>query len=98
MWYALVEQQREWMRAWRAGDAARFDARLTATLPHGVVLRRPVRAAARRRTGPPHFDIGWPALGERVVARTPFCDLWRFTRADAQRTVLQARRSPGTRP
>ena len=54
----------------------------------GVVLRRPVRAAARAAGQAPHFDIGWPALGERVVARTPFCDLRRFTRADAQRTVL----------
>ncbi|VWC32777.1 esterase [Burkholderia lata] len=90
MWYALVEQQREWMRAWRAATRHAFDAWPAATLPHTASscyddLFEPLLGPS---DGPPHFDIGWPAVGERVVARTPFCDLRRFTRADARRTVL----------
>ncbi|WP_446904527.1 polyhydroxyalkanoate depolymerase [Burkholderia sp. YIM B11467] len=90
MWYALVEQQREWMRAWRAATRHAFDAWPSATLPHAASscyddLFEPL-------LGPPgepaRFDIGRAAAAERVVARTPFCDLRRFTRADARRTVL----------
>ncbi|MBN3730953.1 polyhydroxyalkanoate depolymerase, partial [Burkholderia sp. Tr-20390] len=36
MWYALVEQQREWMRAWRAATRHAFDAWPAATLPHAA--------------------------------------------------------------
>ncbi|WP_175958106.1 polyhydroxyalkanoate depolymerase [Burkholderia sp. BCC0405] len=90
MWYALVEQQREWMRAWRTATRHAFDAWPAATLPHAASscyddLFEPLLGPP---DGPPHFDIGWPGVGERVVARTPFCDLRRFTRADAPRTVL----------
>ncbi|CAB3762599.1 esterase [Burkholderia sp. MSh2] len=90
MWYALVEQQREWMRAWRAATRHAFDAWPPTTLPHAAAscyddLFEPLLG---RPAGPPRFDIGWPDLGERVVARTPFCDLRRFTRPDTRRTVL----------
>ncbi|UQO33054.1 polyhydroxyalkanoate depolymerase [Burkholderia cepacia] len=90
MWYALVEQQREWMRAWRAATRHAFDAWPAATLPHAASscyddLFEPLLGPPGE---PPHFDIGWPAVGERIVARTPFCDLRRFTRVDARRTVL----------
>ncbi|AXF20209.1 polyhydroxyalkanoate depolymerase [Burkholderia pyrrocinia] len=90
MWYALVEQQREWMRAWRAATRHAFEAWPAATLPHAASscyddLFEPLLGP---QVGPPRFDIGRPAVGERVAARTPFCDLRRFTRADARRTVL----------
>ncbi|MCA8432133.1 polyhydroxyalkanoate depolymerase [Burkholderia seminalis] len=90
MWYALVEQQREWMRAWRAATRHAFDAWPAATLPHAASscyddLFEPLLGPS---AGPPRFDIGRPAVDERVVARTPFCDLRRFVRADARRTVL----------
>ncbi|NTY37784.1 polyhydroxyalkanoate depolymerase [Burkholderia diffusa] len=90
MWYALVEQQREWMRAWRAATRHAFDAWPAATLPHAASscyddLFEPLLGQPAR---PPSFDIERPAISERIAARTPFCDLRRFTRADAQRTVL----------
>lgn len=90
MWYALVEQQREWMRAWRAATRHAFDAWPAATLPHAASscyddLFEPLLGPS---AGPPRFDIGRPAVDEQVAARTPFCDLRRFARADARRTVL----------
>ncbi|MDR0241248.1 MAG: polyhydroxyalkanoate depolymerase [Burkholderia sp.] len=90
MWYALVEQQREWMRAWRAATRHAFDAWPAATLPHAASscyddLFEPLLGPS---AGPPRFDIGRPAVDERIAAHTPFCDLRRFTRTDARRTVL----------
>ena len=90
MWYALVEQQREWMRAWRAATRYAFDAWPTASLPHAASscyddLFEPLLGPP---AAPPGFDIDWPAIGERIVAHTPFCDLRRFAHAEARRTVL----------
>ncbi|MGR3910070.1 polyhydroxyalkanoate depolymerase [Burkholderia sp. SR8] len=90
MWYAVVEQQREWMRAWRAATRHAFDAWPAATLPHAAStcyddLFEPLLGPA---VGPPRFEIRRPSVDERVVARTPFCQLRRFARDDAQRTVL----------
>ncbi|MDN7654391.1 polyhydroxyalkanoate depolymerase [Burkholderia multivorans] len=97
MWYALVEQQREWMRAWRDATRDAFDAWPSATLPHAAAscyddLFEPLVGAP---AGPPGFEIR-PltldgrdvAIDERVIAHTAFCDLRRFARADASRTVL----------
>ncbi|WP_175999049.1 polyhydroxyalkanoate depolymerase [Burkholderia stabilis] len=90
MWYALVEQQREWMRVWRETTRHAFDAWPAATLPHAASscyddLFEPLLGPP---AGPPRFDIAWPAVDERIVARTPFCNLRRFTHADTRRTVL----------
>ncbi len=90
MWYAVVEQQREWMRAWRAATRHAFDAWPATTLPHAASscyddLFEPLLGPP---AGPPRFDIRRPAVDERLVARTPFCHLRRFARENAQRTVL----------
>ncbi|MGS0893310.1 polyhydroxyalkanoate depolymerase [Burkholderia stagnalis] len=97
MWYALVEQQREWMRAWRDATRHAFDAWPAATLPHAASscyddLFEPLLGPP---AGPPRFDIGTlsvdgrrETVDERVVARTPFCHLRRFARAGTRRTVL----------
>jgi poly(3-hydroxybutyrate) depolymerase len=104
MWYALVEQQRQWLRAWRA--AAQYarnacDVWPAPTLAHAATscyadLYEPLLGLA---DGPPPFAIDAitldgrrSAIEESIVARTPFCDLRRFARhgarANAQRTVL----------
>ncbi|MDR8727673.1 polyhydroxyalkanoate depolymerase [Burkholderia pseudomultivorans] len=97
MWYALVEQQREWMRAWRDATRHAFDAWPAATLPHAASscyddLFEPLLGPP---AGPPCFDIGPLAvdgrhtpIDERIAAHTPFCDLRRFARAGTARTVL----------
>ncbi|WP_322025373.1 polyhydroxyalkanoate depolymerase [Burkholderia sp. BCC1977] len=90
MWYAVVEQQREWMRAWRAATRHAFDVWPAATLPHAASscyddLFEPLFGPA---AGPPSFEIRRPAVDERIVARTPFCQLRRFSRDEARRTVL----------
>jgi poly(3-hydroxybutyrate) depolymerase len=104
MWYALVEQQRQWLRAWRA--AAQYarsacDAWPAPTLARAAAscyadLYEPMLGLA---DGPPPFAIKAitldgrrSAIEESIVARTPFCDLRRFARhgarANAQRAVL----------
>lgn len=97
MWYALVEQQREWMRAWRDATRHAFDAWPAAALPQAASscyddLFEPLLGPP---AGPPRFDIGPLAvdgrdipIDERIAAHTPFCDLRRFGRAGAARTVL----------
>ncbi|MBR8314935.1 polyhydroxyalkanoate depolymerase [Burkholderia dolosa] len=90
MWYAVVEQQREWMRAWRAATRHAFDVWPAATLPHAAStcyddLFDPLLG---QPAGPPRFDIAQPGVRDEVVAHTPFCELRRFTRADAHRAVL----------
>lgn len=90
MWYAVVEQQREWMRAWRAATCHAFDVWPAATLAHAASscyddLFEPLLGPA---VAPPRFEIGRPAIDERIVACTPFCQLRRFARDDARRTVL----------
>ncbi|KVT83177.1 esterase [Burkholderia territorii] len=90
MWYAVVEQQREWMRAWRAATCHAFDAWPAATLAHAASscyddLFEPLLGPA---VAPPRFEIARPAIDERIVACTPFCQLRRFARDDARRTVL----------
>ncbi|MGU7842218.1 polyhydroxyalkanoate depolymerase [Burkholderia sp. AW33-5] len=90
MWYAVVEQQREWMRAWRAATCHAFDVWPAATLAHAASscyddLFEPLLGPA---AGPPRFEIRRAAVDERIVARTPFCQLRRFARDDARRTVL----------
>lgn len=90
MWYAVVEQQREWMRAWRAATCHAFDVWPAATLAHAASscyddLFEPLLGPA---VAPPRFDIARPAIDERIVACTPFCQLRRFARDDARRTVL----------
>ncbi|KVV57873.1 esterase [Burkholderia territorii] len=90
MWYAVVEQQREWMRAWRAATCHAFDVWPAATLAHAASscyddLFEPLLGPA---IAPPRFEIGRPAIDERIVACTPFCQLRRFARDDARRTVL----------
>ncbi|WP_063548908.1 polyhydroxyalkanoate depolymerase [Burkholderia territorii] len=90
MWYAVVEQQREWMRAWRAATCHAFDVWPAAMLAHAASscyddLFEPLLGPA---VGAPRFEIGRPAVDERIVACTPFCQLRRFARDDARRTVL----------
>lgn len=90
MWYAVVEQQREWMRAWRAATCHAFDVWPAATLAHAASscyddLFEPLLGPA---VAPPRFEIARPAIDERIVACTPFCQLRRFARGDARRTVL----------
>ncbi|AZQ50699.1 polyhydroxyalkanoate depolymerase [Burkholderia cenocepacia] len=90
MWYAVVEQQREWMRAWRAATRYAFDAWPAASLPHAASscyddLFEPLLGPP---AAPPGFDLAWPDVREQVVAHTPFCDLRRFSHDDARRTVL----------
>ncbi|HTR05974.1 MAG TPA: polyhydroxyalkanoate depolymerase [Paraburkholderia sp.] len=99
-WYALVEQQRQWLRAWR--EATQFarqacDAWPMPPLAHAASscyadLYEPLLGLA---AGPPSFAIDTIALDgndcdvhERIVAQTPFCNLQRFSRAGAQRAVL----------
>jgi poly(3-hydroxybutyrate) depolymerase len=96
-WYALVEQQRQWLRAWRAGAACAYGAWPAAALFHAASsscddLLGPLLGLAQE---PPPFAIDSVALDgrcsavdERIVARTPFCNLRRFARADARRAVL----------
>ncbi|MBN3821318.1 polyhydroxyalkanoate depolymerase, partial [Paraburkholderia sp. Se-20369] len=36
MWYALFEQQRQWLRAWHAATRLAYDAWPAATLPHAA--------------------------------------------------------------
>lgn len=100
MWYAFVEQQRQWLRTWRA--AAQFvrnacEAWPAPALTHAASscyadLYEPLLGLA---DDPPPFGINTIALDgrcsvveESVVARTPFCDLRRFARANAPRAVL----------
>ncbi|WP_347467413.1 polyhydroxyalkanoate depolymerase [Burkholderia stagnalis] len=104
MWYALVEQQRQWLRAWHAATRSAFDAWPAATLPHAASawyadLFEPLLGPA---AAPPPFAIGpigpiGPVTGdagrhdvaEQVVAQTPFCALRRFSHdSRATRAVL----------
>ncbi|WP_213303930.1 polyhydroxyalkanoate depolymerase [Paraburkholderia sacchari] len=101
MWYALVEQQRQWLRAWRAASqsmrSAYEEAWPASPLAHAASscyadLYEPLLGLA---DGPPPFAIDAIALAgrrcaveESLVARTPFCDLRRFARPDAARAVL----------
>jgi len=109
MWYALVEQQRQWLRAWRAAAkyARRaYDAWPAPTLAYAasscyVDLFEPLLGLTDE---PPPFAIRSVALDgrhceveEHIVARTPFCDLRRFTRAP-RAPCCCARRWPVTRP
>ncbi len=59
MWYAVVEQQREWMRAWRAATRYAFDAWPAASLPHAASscyddLFEPLLGP---QAAPPGFDL-----------------------------------------
>jgi poly(3-hydroxybutyrate) depolymerase len=100
MWYALVEQQRQWLRACRA--AAQYardacDAWPALPLVRGASscyadLFEPLLGLADK---PPPFAIDSIALDgrcievrERVVAHTPFCDLRAFSRTGAECAVL----------
>lgn len=100
MWYSIVEQQREWLRAWRA--ATQYARRTYDTWPTFGLARvasscyadlfEPLLGLA---ADPPPFAIrsvpldGGPCdVDERIVARTPFCELRRFARAGAARAVL----------
>ncbi|WP_043283760.1 polyhydroxyalkanoate depolymerase [Paraburkholderia oxyphila] len=100
MWYALVEQQRQWLRAWRA--AAQYTGHACAAWPASTLacaaascyadLYEPLLGLASE---PPPFALEAIALDgrrckveERVFAHTPFCDLRRFSRPNATRAVL----------
>ncbi|CAM2188610.1 poly(3-hydroxybutyrate) depolymerase [Paraburkholderia sacchari] len=104
MWYALVEQQRQWLRVWRAASQSMrsaCEAWPAPPLAHAASscyadLYEPLLGLA---DGPPPFAIDAIMLAgrrcaveESVVARTPFCDLRRFARhgarPDAARDVL----------
>ncbi|RQP27044.1 polyhydroxyalkanoate depolymerase [Burkholderia ubonensis] len=97
MWYDLVEQQRQWLRAWHAAARNARDAWPAATLAHAASswytdLFEPLLGLP---ADPPPFAIGSIVhdgrrveVEERIVARTPFCDLRHFARAGARRTVL----------
>lgn len=96
MWYALVEQQRQWLRAWRA--AAQFPQQFAplacAAWPAPVLARAASTCYADLyepllglEPSPPPFAIGSiefdgrrRPVEEGVVARTPFCELRRFAR------------------
>ncbi|WP_084170231.1 polyhydroxyalkanoate depolymerase [Paraburkholderia ferrariae] len=99
MWYALVEQQRQWLRAWHA--ATQFAPGAWGAWPEALAQRasscyadlfEPLLCLA---AAAPPFAIGSLPLDghrvevdERVVAHTPFCDLRRFARAGASRAIL----------
>ncbi|WP_179403217.1 polyhydroxyalkanoate depolymerase [Burkholderia guangdongensis] len=92
MWYDLVEQQRQWLRAWRAATRHAFDAWPVATLPHAASscyadlfepLLGPSDEPPPFAIGPLARDGGCDAIHEEIVARTPFCLLRRFSRAQA---------------
>lgn len=98
MWYPLVEQQRQWLRAWRAATRQMFEFWTAATLPHAASscyadLFEPLLGPADE---PPPFAIGAlehdgrrDTVDERIVAQTPFCGLRRFSRGEhASRAVL----------
>jgi poly(3-hydroxybutyrate) depolymerase len=97
MWYALVEQQRQWLRAWREGAGCAYGAWPAAAFMQAASsgcddLLGPLLGLAQE---PPPFAIGSVALdggcsavAEEIVACTPFCNLRRFTRAGARRNVL----------
>lgn len=97
MWYALVEQQRQWLRAWREGAGWMYGAWPAAAFVQAASsgcddLLGPLLGLAQE---PPPFAIGavaldgrYSAVSEQIVARTPFCNLRRFARAGARRTVL----------
>ncbi|KVD88327.1 esterase [Burkholderia ubonensis] len=97
MWYAFVEQQRQWLRAWRTATRHACDAWPAATLPHAASscytdLFEPLLDLT---ANPPSFEIASIALDGRcidvddgIIVHTPFCDLRRFARADAKRVVL----------
>jgi poly(3-hydroxybutyrate) depolymerase len=99
MWYAFVEQQRQWLRAWRAALDSAYGAWPAASLPRAASsccadLLEPLLGVA---DGPPPFAIGSPApdgahseVDGQIVMHTPFCDLRRFADAgaDVKRTVL----------
>ncbi|MGU7775579.1 polyhydroxyalkanoate depolymerase [Burkholderia sp. MR1-5-21] len=97
MWYALVEQQRQWLRAWRATTRYALDAWPAATLPHAASacyadLVEPLLGPA---ADPPPFAIGpfvcdgrRDEVTEQCIVQTPFCGLRRFSRPHAERIVL----------
>ncbi|MEM5326984.1 polyhydroxyalkanoate depolymerase [Paraburkholderia sp. JHI2823] len=99
MWYALVEQQRQWLRAWRAASqyAPVFGAWPAPALAQAASscyadVFEPLLGLVSE---PPPFAIRTVALDEgrcdvdeRLVAHAPFCDLRRFARAHAKRAVL----------
>ncbi|CAB3788928.1 hypothetical protein LMG28688_02787 [Paraburkholderia caffeinitolerans] len=100
MWYALVEQQRQWLRAWRAASQSMrsaYEAWPAPPLAHAASscyadLYEPLLGLA---DGPPPFAIDAITLAgrrcaveESIVARTPFCDLRHFARPNAARAVL----------
>jgi poly(3-hydroxybutyrate) depolymerase len=99
MWYAFVEQQRQWLRAWRAALDSAYGAWPAASLPRAASsccadLLEPLLGVA---DGPPPYAIGSPApdgahseVDGQIVMHTPFCDLRRFADAgaDVKRTVL----------
>ncbi|KVG52133.1 esterase [Burkholderia ubonensis] len=95
MWYELVEQQRQWLRAWHAATRHACDA-WPAAIATGAAsswyadLYAPLLGVP---ADPPPFAIGAVApdgrrVDEQIVARMPFCRLRRFARAGARRTVL----------
>ncbi|HKT95944.1 MAG TPA: polyhydroxyalkanoate depolymerase [Paraburkholderia sp.] len=101
MWYALVEQQRQWWRAWHAAAGYAYDAWPVAISPDtappsyadwfepllGLAAGRPPFAIDSVTLDGHRYDVD-----EHIVAHTPFCDLRRFTRrstrAQARRAVL----------
>ncbi|KVC88759.1 esterase [Burkholderia ubonensis] len=91
MWYALFEQQRQWLRAWRAATRDAFDAWPAATLPHAASscyadLFEPLLGPPAE---PPPFAFGAGDVAECLVAQTPFCGLRRFSHdRQAARAVL----------
>ncbi|CAN0619649.1 poly(3-hydroxybutyrate) depolymerase [Burkholderia multivorans] len=94
MWYALVEQQRQWLRAWRAATRHALEAWPAATLPHAASscyadlfepLIGPDAEPPPFAIEPLELDGQRVAIDEAVVAQTPFCRLRRFSRAHAAR-------------
>ncbi|WP_028214591.1 polyhydroxyalkanoate depolymerase [Paraburkholderia mimosarum] len=100
MWYALVEQQRQWMRAWHA--AAQYARHACDAWPAPPLARAASSCYAELfepllglSEAPPPFSIRSIALDgrhcevdEHIVAHMPFCDLRCFARARAARAVL----------
>jgi len=99
MWYALVEQQRQWLRTWRAAAQSALNAcdawpaiGLTRAASSCAELYEPLFGLS---DSAPSFAIETIALDghyyavkEKIVARTPFCDLRCFSRAATARAVL----------
>ncbi|WP_296652966.1 polyhydroxyalkanoate depolymerase [Paraburkholderia sp.] len=97
MWYALIEQQRQWLRtlgagAWFAYGAWPVPAMGQTASSCFADLFGPLLGLAGEA---PQFAIDAIAfdghrrgVAERIAARTPFCNLRCFARPNAQRAIL----------